>query len=515
MAYSDELLKRYVSLASLAISERSTTGEDARFSEQFEAIELELAKAQSMHADGPVDWVRVRECSEFILQTLSKDLRVACWLSWALYQAESFAGLVAGCAMIEHFCRDNWQDVFPRRAKTRAAALAWLITRMDQVISSDVPVKDQLPLFRNLEKHLQGIDEVLSAELKDDAPLLLPLQRRLAGMIKSATQARPQPATLVAQVKEVAASLFSSPVGIENERDAHTAFRAQQAGARPLCAWWLRNKASDVRALRLNRTMTWLAVEKLPECNAERITPLRCPAVEEVKGYRDRFEQGHYADLVVELEASFGLAPFWFDGQHLIWECLRGLNAQVAMRELEVQFALFLSRMPGITQLRFQDGRPFADGVTLNWIDSHVTPRLPDDRESEPVGSADVQLPWNQVFEEQLPILRQEGLKSVALVFKQHIQSAVGERAKFYWRWTLARLCYHGGKLDLARSQLEVLEEQLRQGGLKQWEPDLYVDVLRLLYTCCESLPQNKVVREDKEALYRRLSHLDIEAVLE
>jgi type VI secretion system protein VasJ len=41
------------------------------------------------------------------------------------------------------------------------------------------------------------------------------------------------------------------------------------------------------------------------------------------------------------------------------------------------------------------------------------------------------------------------------------------------------------------------------------------LQVLHLLHTCCELLPQNHVVRERKDEIYRRLCHLDLEVVLE
>ncbi|MBU1301795.1 MAG: type VI secretion system protein TssA, partial [Gammaproteobacteria bacterium] len=50
---------------------------------------------------------------------------------------------------------------------------------------------------------------------------------------------------------------------------------------------------------------------------------------------------------------------------------------------------------------------------------------------------------------------------------------------------------------------------------LGDWEPDLALEVLRLLHSCCELLPQNHAVRESKDEIYRRLCHLDLEVVLD
>lgn len=515
MPYSDQLLTRYLSLVTQPVSAQGYAGEDARFSIEFEALEGELAKAQSMHGAGPVDWPKVRQGSEAILQSMSKDLRVACWLSWALYQTESFAGLSAGCAMISHLCREQWSDFFPQKARTRCAAMVWFVARLEQALAGDVAIKDQLALFERLEASLQGIDEAFTRQLGDEAPLLLPLRRRLTAMILKAREAEPRPASVIAQVKQAAVNLFAPAATIDNEKDARRAYIAQEDNGRLLCGWWLRNRASDVRALRLNRVMTWLQMERLPGHDAQNKTQLSALPAEKLQGYQERFEQGGYADLVVDLEASLSRAPFWFDGQHLVWKCLKALKAEAAMREVEIQLALFLMRLPGLAQLRFEDGQPFADAATQRWIASRVTPVLQAEREPPAAESLDSRLPWDAVLDDAIPMLQSDGIKSVAQLFKPHIQSASGERAKFYWRLSLARICHQARKYELAKSQLEVLDEQLKSDGLADWEPDLNLEVLRLLYSCCELLPQNKVVREYKEALYRRLCHLDMETVLE
>ncbi|MCS5514830.1 type VI secretion system ImpA family N-terminal domain-containing protein [Pseudomonas qingdaonensis] len=44
-----------------------------RFSSEYEALEGELNKAQSVHESGQIDWLRVLENSETLLRTQSKD----------------------------------------------------------------------------------------------------------------------------------------------------------------------------------------------------------------------------------------------------------------------------------------------------------------------------------------------------------------------------------------------------------------------------------------------------------
>ena len=518
MSYSSKLSAHYLELAKTSISKEGFSGEDVRFSSEYEGLESELSKAQSMHESGQIDWLKICENSETLLRTQSKDLRVCAWLTWGLYQRESFQGLLAGLGLVQHLCENHWAEIHPGKARTRAAALSWLVPRLEQVLNENIPIKEQLPLFRRLLEHLEGLDAACTEHLGDDAPLLLPICRRLKNMVQRAADNQPEPGLVgaaVAQVKLAATQLFTPGVPIDNEKEAHKALRAQQENARPLCTWWLKQKATDVRALRLNRTLLWLPIDAIPERNNDQISALRGLPVDKLKAYQDRYDQAQYADLIVELEASLTKAPFWFDGQRMVWECLKELNAEMAMREVETHFALFMQRLPGIIELRFHDGTPFADPATRAWISANVTPHLQTSNAPRKVEVANSQLAWELALEEALPILRKDGLKAAVQILKQGLHSAHGGRVRFFWQFALARLCFAAKKYELAKTQLEALDQTLHDSGLQTWEPDLVLEVLNLLHSCCELLPQNHAVRERKEEIYRRLCHLDLEVVLE
>ena len=518
MSYSSKLSAHYLELAKTAVSKHSFAGEDVRFSGEYEALESELGKAQSMHASGQIDWLKIRDNSEHLLRNQSKDLRVGAWLTWALYQRESFQGLLAGLGLLHHLCEHHWAMLHPGKPRTRAAAIGWLVPRLEQVLSENIAIKEQLPLFRRLLEHLEGLDAACTRHLGDDAPLLLPICRRLRSLVQRAADHQPEPGVVsaaVAQVKHAATQLFTPGAPIDNEKEAHKALRAQQDSARPLCAWWLKQNATDLRALRLNRTMLWLPIDAVPERNAEQVTALRGVPADKLKAYQDSFDQGKYADLLVELEASLAKAPFWFDGQRLVWECLQHLNAELAMREVEVHFALLVQRLPGIIELRYHDGVPFADPATRAWISASVMPHLHSASAPRKVEALDSLPAWELALEEAVPILRKDGLKAAVQILKQGLDTAQGGRARFFWQFALAQLCFTAGKYELAKTQLDTLDQALQDSGLQAWEPDLALQVLHLLHSCCELLPQNHAVRERKEQIYRRLCHLDLEVVLE
>lgn len=519
--HASALSKHYLELARKPVNDSNFAGDDIRYSSEFELLEAELAKAGALHQTTGIDWQKVREGSEMLLASLSKDLRAAAWLTWSLFQRESFAGLQAGLNLLQYLCSNHWAELHPRKPRTRAAAINWLLPRLEQTFSEDVPVGEQLPLFRSLAEQLHALEQCLSGHLGEDAPLLLPLCRQLDGMVKRASTGQPQPGTVgaaIAQVKQVASQVFAPGSPIENDKEALKAVRNLQEQARPLTAWWLKQRTSDLRPLRLARTLLWLSIDSLPEHNSEQITALRGVPADKLASYRERFAQGQYADLLVDLENSTARAPFWLDGQRLAWECLQELDAAQAMREVEIQLALFLQRVPRLEELHFHDGTPFADAETRAWISGQVMPHVQPAtaaRQEEPPVTGTAQPSWELALQEAVPLLRKEGLKPAVQQLKQGLARARGGRERFFWQLSLARLCYQAKKYELAKTQLEALDQQLEASGLGSWEPDLALEVLRLLHSCCELLPQNHAVRESKDEIYRRLCHLDLEVVLD
>ena len=520
MTYSNKLTAHYLQLAKLPINEGDFAGSDVRYSSEYEVLEIELGKATALHETAAIDWQKVRENSEILLSAHSKDLRVAAWLIWGLYQRESFPGLQAGLSLLHYLCLNHWDELHPRKARTRAAAISWLIPRLEQALAEHVPISEQLALFRSLAEQLRALEACLSTQLGEEAPLLLPLCRRLDELVSRASQGQPEPGSIgaaLAQVKQAASQMLAPGAPVENEKEAHKSLRGLQDQARPLCAYWLKQKASDLRALRLARTLLWLPIDSLPERNAEQITALRGLPADKLASYQERYQNDQYADLLVDLEASIVRAPFWLDGQHLVWQCLQGLDAEQAMREVEIQLALFMQRMSGLEELRFHDGSAFADAHTRAWLSSHVMPHLqaPVTASAPAANDGDSQPAWEIALQEVLPKLRKDGLKSAVQQLKLGLAKARGGREHFFWQLTLARLCYSAKKYELAKTQLESLDQTLKATGLGDWEPDLALDVLRMLHSCCELLPQNHAVRESKEEIYRRLCHLDLEVVLE
>jgi len=298
---------------------------------------------------------------------------------------------------------------------------------------------------------------------------------------------------------------------LESDKDAHRLLRQLQEGARSLSAWWLRQRAGDPRALRLNRALLWSGIDSLPAHDAQGVTGLRGLPADRLKFFQERQAAGEAATLLGELETSLARAPFWLDGQRLAWECLQTLGAEAACREIEWPLVLLLERLPGLEALAFHDGQPFADAQTRLWLSSLATRSAP--QPATPTSDSP-QEDWRAALAEALTELRGSGLKSAVHLLQAGRLGAQGERQRLLWDLASAQLLIHARQFELAHYQLAELDAE-HGALLARWEPQLAVQILQARRQCLEALPVTADSRAQLQQLRPRLCCLDLEAALD
>lgn len=500
-------------------------GKDIRYSSDFEEIESLLSSTTSLFASSTVDWSKVVELSEKILATQSKDLRVLAWFAWGQYKTNSFVGLHAGIFTINKIIEKCWQEIFPKKDRTRISAIEWLTSKIEELFQETFPIKGQLPLFEALLSELTQFDKFLTDKWQDKSPLLFPTCNRLDRMVNDAAQtieAEPKGGAVervINQVKEVVSNTIGiSATVVENDKEANKLFRDLQDSSRILCGWWLGQKPTDIKALRLNRTLLWMTIETLPE-HKDYVTALRPIPADKISSYKERLKQERYSDLIVDVENSISKAPFWLDGHHIIWQCLQALRIDTAMFEVEIQLALFLEKVPEVVKLKFFDGTAFANEDTMSWISTHVLPWT--DRQYKKLSTNSLVIEksdsqkWDNVLQECISNLTKVGFREASNELIKNTKTVVGAREKFFWQLAMAKLCLAAKKYDLAKIQLENLDDYIHQLEIHKWEPNLELEVVFLLYECCKAMPQARLTREEKERLYKRLCFLDMDLILD
>lgn len=556
-------------LGATPVSDTAPCGESVRYEPEFEQLEGEVAKLESLNG-APVDWRTVVQLSSDILGSKSKDLLVAVYLTQGLLQTEGYRGLAVGLQIMSDMVEKYWDDMFPakKRLRARKVAMEWFAEKAGQYIEENPPGDADADAILVAAKLSRELDGDLAEKMEDNAPNMVDLTRSMKRFRESFKQQQqqqkqaaqqapaaekpaqpepapqpeaaaqqapaaepapvqqeaaaptpppaPKPAAKVAKAPEIAAP--SGDVGSDSE--ARKALRQLQDGVRKIGGFFTKAKLSDPRGYRLGRTAVWMTIDKLPP-NKDGVTQLPAPPAERRKHFDSLFEQAQFSALIPDAEQLVARSAFWLDGQRLVAGSLKAMGAEYAAAHQTVisELRSFLERVPGVTDLKFSDGTPFADDATRMWIETEVTSASSSGASGSGQSSSGP-APWRDSLEEARGMAAAGKIDKAVQQMHLGISQAPTDREKFYWRSALAELLVQSGNLDVAIGMLEQMAERIERLQLDQWESELVVPIYqRLLEAYRKAAKPTKKdkgaaavdagLQEKIDSVYSRLCWLD------
>lgn len=532
-------------LGLLPISPEAPCGKSAREEPEYDQLAMEMNKLQALTPE-PVDWPEVIRLGSLLLKEKSKDLLVASYLTVGLFEKQGYRGLATGLTIYRDLIKEYWESLFPekKRLRGRINAIEWMAERLGKEIAKTAPeASDQENVkqcFALVDQLSQLLDEKLGEQSPNLSMLLRPLrefrlqieQQEKQQTHKPEPQPEPKPAPPPpAQPKPVTSappSAAAPPAEVATESDMQKAFRTCQTLLGNI-ATFLRNKnLADALSYRIVRLSTWLMIRQLPPSQNQMTQITKVPE-EIIQKYESLLSAQDYKVLIPEVEVRFSRDPFWLDAHRFTATALEALGTTYAEARKTVveELASFLQRMPGLLDLKFSDGTPFADDQTRLWIESEVLQpqrgetvqevvTIPSGREQD--GTVD-QRPWIQVTQEAKRLAGKGQFSEGITLFQEGQKQSSSERERFLWRLYQARFCFEAGYLDVAIPQLEFLDAQVERFGLEVWEPALSLDVAQLLLLCyykwLEKIqkPEERILEKTRQ-LHARLCRLDVLAAL-
>lgn len=507
------------------------TGQDCRYEDAFEVIEQEIGKLNNIYHREEPDWQLVAAQTQALLSSKTKDLRLASWLVRAWLALDGGTGLVRGSTLLDELCAAFWPGIYPRKSRARMAVFHGLFGVLDTQLDDTFLERQSVAELEQLESALASLEHTLN-DLQDDAgeglsPLVRRCQQQHSRLAQHAEAAnlshdgspvpstskppaasvqlsQPQPAPMSSPIEEMALSAVAS------ERDAAKLLRQLQDAARLLGSFWQQDNPADARRFRLPRVLTWAAINALPGANSEGQTQLKPVPPTKLHHYQDRLQQGDFAALLDELEISLTKAPFWLDGHYMSWQCLMGLHWQAAADEVAHQTRRFSGAFPGLLTLSFDNGSPFANAATQEWLTpTDTTPS------TAAVSLVENDSDWQTTLDEAWSQLSQLGLSGALLPLQTGAQQASSERQATLWRLAMARLCVQDKNFVLTAAVLSPIFQQFEQHMLWQWDPQLGLELCRLLLTALDKLPAKNNRPALRQQVYERLCGLDARLALE
>ncbi|KFD19444.1 type VI secretion system protein TssA [Yokenella regensburgei] len=425
----------------------------------WEYIDGEMLKLGSL-AHSQLDIPEIQRRGLVLLSSESKDFRLLAHLLRTLqYAGDPLLALRLLALYVEHF----WTLTAPQNVVHKQRIAAQVIKRFDAGVggfaeNGDTTQRDSLlaelaKLAQRWQEHnvpvlAQAVDD-LSSQYRRAFHRAAPVQSALPSA-GSPPLTAPPPSSASATASAIAAV---PTVDIESHDD-----KAWRNTLLKVAAILCERQPDSPQGYRLRRYALWQTITSVPQAESDGRTPLAAVPADMTADYMTRLNNADLA-LWQQVEKSLLLAPYWLEGHYLSAQTAQRLGYASAAEAIRDEVARFLTRLPQLATLRFNDCTPFMSEQTKQWLatspDRQTAPIVRTGEDTEAV---------RQCFSEQ-------GLEG-ALQYLEKL--AEGDpRDRFLRQYLGAQLMEDAGMVQLAQQQYRMLFKAGLRMTLADWEPSL------------------------------------------
>ncbi|MDU1062887.1 MAG: type VI secretion system protein TssA [Leclercia adecarboxylata] len=442
------------------LSADNPTGEDPGYNDDFQQMREEVNKLSGADTD------LISQLAEKLLTTTTKDIRVASYYAWARLHRDGEAGLADGLELMAGLMLRFSTQLHPQRERSRQGALEWLAS--SRILDS-----------------LSRYPEVNNADTVRIAGALLLLEQRSATVLPAALYTALEMRLQKSGGPEAVVPQNVSDMGHTAAADASVPLLSGIASGQELLAQarvladYLRNQPDGwLPAHRLIKNLRHDTLRQLPPLHADGRTRIEPPKPEQRAQLKRLYLQQSWRELMEEADSllSRGANHLWLDVQWYLHQALMKSGCENEAAIIQSDLKGLLSRLIGLEMLAFNDGTPFADEVTLHWIQQQVQDNPAGWREEQTISSAATGDDVLQLESEALTLADSEGLEK-ALTWLQERPGITTSRSRWLLRLLMARIAEQTGKNELALHLLDELDGSAATITLTQWEPGLLFEV--------------------------------------
>ncbi|GDX07330.1 type VI secretion system protein TssA [Buttiauxella sp. A111] len=422
----------------------------------WEYIDGEIVKLGSL-AHSQLDIPEIQRRGLMLLASETKDFRLLAHLLRTLQHAgEQLLALRLLTLYVEHY----WMVAAPQNMAHKKRFATQVVKRFEGGVSSfaesaDTAQRDALlGELAKLAQCWQVNNTPELAQVTDDLFALYPRAFRDIASVPSTTPATTSSRELQQNttVGNKPAAVASAPqVSIDSHDD-----KAWRDTLLKVAAILCERQPDSPQGYRLRRHAQWQSITGTPQAESDGRTPLAAVPVDMVADYQARLASADTA-LWQQVENSLLLAPYWLDGHHLSAQIAQRLGYEDVAQAIRDETGRFVTRLPQLAGLLFNDRIPFMNPQTKQWLLS------PSGSQAVPETDEYTQAA-RQCFNEQ-------GLEA-ALRYLEALPEG-DPRDQFYRQYLGAQLMEETGMVQLAQQQYRMLFKTGRQIMLPDWEPSL------------------------------------------
>ncbi len=523
------------------ISEECPQGTDTRYEETFEELQTEIDKLGSPSATDSINWQRAGQLAGKILVEESKDLLVGSYFAVAQIYISRIDGFETGLLVYRDLLQTYWNTMFPKkkRMRGRVAAVEWWIEKSAAALKSFAPA----PIDEEHKNKLLSVCEDVKTLCNDffpDPPDFGLLTRAVADLpmhdeaatapvaepvqnsaVKSEETASTSLETQTANQQSPAPSpkpvsappLQPPPTRPPAAADDNAAGKIQAANENIKRAALVLTAQEPANSLghRALRTAVWASVDSLPQATDNR-TIIPPPEPHIMTAMQDLSGRGDWLNLLTAATSHFPQYILWLDLQRYCAVGLEnlGLPYAKACEAVCMETAYFLKRIPGILQLQFADGFPFADEETRDWCQelgggdsiNLSTDEMLVQTDSENAGKLD------SALEQAGELVKKRKLIEAVQLLQEGMAATHSARESMQWRLGLVRTLINGKKPDIALSHCEKLADEIERYRMESWDPAQALVVYKTTYLCLKMI-SSKMMKKYGSDLLDKIARLD------
>jgi len=505
------------------VSDDHPCGEDVAYTDDFEAIKIELAKLSGM------DYRLILDASERLLKRESKDLRVATYYIFASLRDRGLAGFSDGleilCGLLQKFDQSLW----PKKPVQKRNALNWLSgervldTLKNVGLSDSTELKRTLSALMSLQHYFEGWEEVVRPSL---FPLLQYFEESSVRFASSPTSSN-QNQEAVSPVEQAA-----TPQIHQESRGSSESLTVTKVNSSKALLDQVRINAAYLReqddgywsANKMIRAVRWGGLNGIPP-HQNGQTRLKAPRADLLANLNRLVQEQQWRDLLDKVEAAFleGANHYWLDLQYYAWQGQQALGGLYLSQVDSSLFELksFLTRCEGLTGLSFDNGFPFVSADTLKWLEQKVMSSTRKQTNSQAIQKAALEPSSQEENQEsywqQALLKTQEHGLDAAFAWLETLpewQTGSGQVKKWVM---MARLAVSAQKEEWAVKLLEQASKQMQVLTVKEWDRHFTFEVYALWYQLLSENLDNKDIEAvgQLEFLRTELMQADVVRALE
>lgn len=524
-----QALDSYLKLVEEPIAGADPCGEYLKSDDDLTLLRDEVKGKLGTPQAGEIQWDLAADIGVRILTERSKDVVVATYTVLALFRTSRYKGLEIGLGMLRVLAEKWWESCHPpaRRMRARTGALEWCMERLEDEINGDPPrpaeresvqkCLDELEEMRaHLKTHLgpeapsnrrarEALETQLSQlpEPKPKAPPPPPSPPPKAPQQESppptlaggpapeaqAAEATPAPAPAPAAraaapapqatpappvvIPDPPAAMGETPA--EVLKDLRRVFSGLQQASVALRA----ARPLDPLPYRLSRIAAWTLLSDAPP-SKDGATVIPDPPKAELQHFEALAAAESWAELLGKAETRFGTLPLWLDLQHFVVRGLKAMGPPAAPARITVEGWVrdLLLRIPGLMDLSFRQGTPFASEATRRWLEGEIlaAPSGPSSAGGGGGGGGE-----GEGLTELRAALSGVGRVEDLGPVQGQVEALPREVDRFRGRLLLAEACLRLDRPDHASLILDRLYEIARRHSLGAWDPSLQAELIELM----------------------------------